>query len=444
MSKIATIKTITPYPEIFKRLRVAAYARVSTDEESQLSSLETQEDYYRSYIQSNPDWLFVGIYADRGITGTSYMKRDEFNRMIADCESGQIDMIVTKSISRFARNTVDTINVVRRLKSIGIGVRFEKENIFSLDGKGEFVLTLMASFAQEEARSLSENTSWGIRKRMEDGKYWVAYSRFLGYGRGFMIEEEGAYTVKLIYKSYIVGYSPCRITRMLNENGYSTPSGGGKWSISVVKSILQNEKYKGDALTQKQFIADFLTKKRVKNNGELPRYYVSEGHAPIIPPDLFDYVQEIIAERSHFRYSGMNLLTSKFRCGKCGAIFGARNIHSTDKYRHVVWRCNNRFRKNEPCKNRQLRDSELEALFSLIFKKLLNAHSSVRNKTIAAVRQIITNDRAEEIEKWIKRIPAEGLPVDIKEWALLIEYITMHESRMVLHLFGGEKINMKI
>ena len=193
-------------PQITKK-RVAAYARVSTHDEDQLDSLSAQRSHYETLIKGKSEWIYAGVYYDEGITGTSYAHREAFQRMISECEQGKIDMIITKSISRFARNTVDTIEIIRRLKSINVGVYFEKENIWTLDSKGEFVLTLMAGFAQEEARSISENTAWGIRRKMESGKYWVAYTSFIGYGPGFEIEDDGAAIVRRIFKYTIQGYS---------------------------------------------------------------------------------------------------------------------------------------------------------------------------------------------------------------------------------------------
>lgn len=445
MSRIIRIDGIKPIAEIPKKIRVAVYARVSTDAENQIASLEAQEDYYLKLVAGRAEWTLAGIYADRGISGTSYIKREEFQRMIADCDAGKIDMIITKSISRFARNTVDTINVVRRLKALGIGVKFEKENIWSLDGKGEFVLTLMASFAQEEARSLSENTAWGIRKRMADGKYWVGYSSFLGYGKKFLVEEEGAYTVKLVYKMFLMGYSAYKTITLLNHNDFDTPSGNGKWSISVARYILQNEKYKGDALMQKEYIADFLTKRKVKNKGELPQYYVTGGHEAIIEPVLFDYVQEVFKARAEIRYSGNSLMSSKLRCGKCGAIYGAKVIHSTDKYRHVLWQCRQRFNRDNPCRNRHFREAELPEVYNRIYKRLLQRYPRVKDKCLGAVRDIVTEEeRLRKIKKWLRRIPTDDLITDIEEWAMLVENITVYDDKIVLLAFGGEKITMKM
>ena len=445
--KVYLIETKKKIPEIMKPLRVAAYARVSTGEERQLASLEAQEDYYRQRISREPRWIFAGIYVDRGISGLSYQKREQFKKMIADCEAGKIDIILTKSISRFARNTVDTIKVVRRLKELGIGVKFEKENLWSLDSKGEFILTLMASFAQEESRSISENTTWGIRKKMADGEYWVAYGGFLGYGRDFVIEDEGAYTVKLIYKRFIQGGTAGMIARLLTDNYFKTPRGGSTWSPSVVRSILQNEKYKGDALTQKYYIQSYLKRKAVKNKGEIEKHYITAGHEPIIQPELFDYVQEILAERicGHptSRYSGEHYTSSKFFCSRCGGRFGRKPIHSNDKYRHVILQCQNRFRKDAPCRNRHFRDNELPALFTEIFKAVMRKYSSAEKMCLRAVSDIVDEKRLKEICRYIKHTEDNNMQTSEEEWAMLVKSITVYDRQMKVELFGGVLLNIR-
>jgi site-specific DNA recombinase len=231
--------------------RVAAYARVSTDTDEQLSSFDAQRDYYTRHIQSNPAWIFVEIYSDEGISATSTKKRDGFNRMISDALDGKIDLIITKSVSRFARNTVDTLTTVRQLKEKGVEVYFEKENIYTLDSKGELLITIMSSLAQEESRSISENVTWGHRKRFADGKVMLPYGRFLGYEKSEdglpKIVEKEATVVRLIYKLFLEGKTHSGIARHLTTDGIPTPSGKDVWQSSTITSILQNEKYKGDA-----------------------------------------------------------------------------------------------------------------------------------------------------------------------------------------------------
>src|SRR5574344_1082711 len=290
-----------------KKRRVAAYARVSTDQEEQLTSYEAQVDYYTNYIKSREDWEFVDVYTDEGISATNTKHREGFKRMVADALAGKIDLIVTKSVSRFARNTVDSLTTVRQLKEKGVEIYFEKENIWTLDSKGELLITLMSSLAQEESRSISENCAWGQRKRFADGRYSMAYTRFLGYEAGPngrpIVNPEEAVVVKQLYALYLRGLSAHTIAKRCTECGLATPSKSEHgWSPFTVRSILANEKYKGDALLQKHFVVDFLTKKRKRNEGELPMYYVTGGHEAIIAPDVFDYVQFEIARR--LRYSG--------------------------------------------------------------------------------------------------------------------------------------------
>lgn len=297
----ATVQHFAPSTPLRVRLRVAAYARVSTDEEEQLTSYEAQVDYYTRYIQANPDWELVEVYADEGISGTNTKKRKNFNRMIEDALAGKIDRIVTKSVSRFARNTVDTLTTIRKLKDKGVGVFFEKENIDTLDSKGELLITIMSSLAQEESRSISENVTWGWRKRIAAGKVTVAYSHFLGYEKGedgtMQIVEDEAKIVRQIYGMFLDGKTPSGIAARLSRQGIPSPAGKEKWQSSTVKSILTNEKYKGDALLQKTFTVDFLQKKKKANEGEVPQYYVENSHPAIVTEEVFDLVQHELRRR---------------------------------------------------------------------------------------------------------------------------------------------------
>jgi len=255
-------------------LRVAAYARVSTDSEEQLNSYKAQLDYYTKLILGNPDWKFVEIYTDPGLSGTQLKKRDDFNRMIQDALDGKIDMIIIKSISRFARNTVDSIATIRKLRAKGVDVFFETENIHTMDGNSEFIVSIMSSVAQKESEDISQNVTWGHRKRMADGKLLMSYKSFLGYKKGEdglpeIVEEEAA-TVRWIYALFLEGKTIRQITKRLMDQGILTPRGNAKWSVSTVQSILQNEKYAGNALLQKKYTVDFLSKTIKKNEGELP------------------------------------------------------------------------------------------------------------------------------------------------------------------------------
>lgn len=289
--------TANPLTSTAKR-KVAAYARVSTDHEEQQSSYDAQVDYYTSYIKSRSDWEFVSVYADEGITGCNTKKRDGFNTMVEDALAGKIDLIITKSVSRFARNTVDSLTTIRKLKEHGTECYFEKENIWTFDGKGELLLTIMSSLAQEESRSISENCTWGQRKRFADGKVTVPFKRFLGYDRGpdgnLVVNPEQATLVKRIYGMFLTGMSPALIARTLTEEKIPSPGGKEKWNASCIRSILSNEKYKGDALLQKVYTTDFLSKKKKKNEGEVPQYYVRDNHEAIIPETTFEQVQLLL------------------------------------------------------------------------------------------------------------------------------------------------------
>lgn len=251
-----------------KKRRVAGYARVSTDKDEQYTSYEAQVDYYTQFIRRHADWEFVKVYTDKGISGLGTRKRDGFNEMIEDAMSGAIDLIITKSVSRFARNTVDSLVTIRKLKDKGVEVYFEKENIYSLDGKGELLLTIMSSLAQEESRSISENVTWGQRKRFSDGKVSLPYKQFLGYERGEkkddppVVNPEQAVLVRRIYRTFMEGKTVGAIAKELTAEGVPTPAGKDKWRASTINSILQNEKYRGSALLQKCFTTDFLTKSR--------------------------------------------------------------------------------------------------------------------------------------------------------------------------------------
>ena len=261
-----------------QKIRVAAYCRVSTDSEEQESSYETQVSHYTAYIQSKEEWEFVKVYADDGISGTNTMKREAFNQMIEDCESGKIDMILTKSISRFSRNTVDCLKYTRQLKALNIAVFFEKENINTLDAKGEVLMTIMAALAQQESESLSANVRLGIQYRNQQGKVQVNHNWFLGYTKdeegNLVIDKEQAEIVRRIYREYLEGQSLLQIKRGLEKDGIKNGAGHTKWHESNIKQILTNEKYIGDALLQKTYTVSILEKKRAENNGQMPKYYV--------------------------------------------------------------------------------------------------------------------------------------------------------------------------
>ena len=359
------------------RRRVAGYARVSTDSDEQFTSYEAQVDYYTRFIRSHADWEFIKAYTDEGISAVTTRHRDGFNEMVADALAGKIDLIVTKSVSRFARNTVDSLVTIRTLKEHGCECYFEKENIYTFDGKGELLITIMSSLAQEESRSISENVTWGHRKRMADGKVTVPYSIFLGYDKGadgnLAVNQEEAKIVRLIYRKFMEGFTPIGICGMLDEMGIPTPAGKNHWRESTILSILSNEKYKGDALLQKTFTVDFLTKKHKRNEGEVQQYYVAGNHEAIIPPEEFEQVQAELARRKRAgrTFSGNSVFASKLICGDCGGFYGQKVWHSNDPYRKVVWRCNRKYGKGERCATPTLSENAIKKMFVEAYNLLL-------------------------------------------------------------------------
>lgn len=340
-----------------KHLRVAPYCRVSTDNEEQLNSYNAQIAYYTEKIAATPEWTMVRLYADEGITGTSMKKRKEFLRMLRDCDRGKIDLVITKSVSRFGRNTLDGLDTVRKLKRQGIGVYFEKENVNTLYMDNEMILTFMMSQAQAESESLSGNVKWGHRKNFKDGKVYYHYASFLGYREGPdglpEVDPEEAAVVRRIFARYLMGQSIHQICKDLTADGVKTARCKDTWRDSVVQGMLQNEKYIGDALLQKTYMADIFTHEQRKNMGELPKYYVHECHPAIIDRDTFQRVQEELARRSSLRktssrtktelgkYCGKYVLSELLVCGECGSPY-RRVVWSRPEGKRIVWRCINR------------------------------------------------------------------------------------------------------
>lgn len=334
-----TIRRVTSKKMILpKRKRVCAYARVSSGKDAMLHSLSAQVSYYSGMIQRNPEWLYLGVYADEAVTGTK-STRVEFQRMLMDCRAGKIDMIITKSITRFARNTVTLLETTRELRELDVDIFFEKENIHSISGDGELMLTLIASFAQEESLSVSENCKWRIRKNFMNGI--PCTTRMNGYkikhGEITVIPEE-AEIVKMIFDCYLSGMGKNAISRMLNDRGIPAKN-GGIWHDSTIESIIRNEKYQGDLLMQKQFRIDHLNKIDKPNRGELPQYFVEDNHEPIVTREIFSDTQDEIAARAAMQPHGDGIrreypFTEKLICGGCGK--GYRRRHNNGK---LAWQC---------------------------------------------------------------------------------------------------------
>lgn len=338
----------------YQQLRVAAYCRVSTEQEEQQNSYQVQISYYTDLINRKKEWTLVKIFADEGISGTQAKKRPEFLKMIRMCRQQKIDLIITKSISRFARNTVDCLEYVRQLKNLGIGVIFEKENLNTLTMTSEFMIALYGSFAQAESESISKNVSWGKQKAYAEGKVSFQYAKLLGYKKGANgkpeIVPEEAETVRMIYDLFLDGLSFTRIKKALENQNLLTATGKKIWSESNIKSILKNEKYVGDALLQKTFTVDCISKKVQKNNGERPMYLVTNHHDPIIDRDTFNRVQQELARRTSKRkisdktiteqgkYSSKYALSELLICGHCGTPYRRCTWTSCGR-KQIVWRC---------------------------------------------------------------------------------------------------------
>ena len=408
-----------------KKLKVAAYCRVSTDSEEQATSYEVQVEHYTTYIQNNPEWELAGIYADDGISGTNTKKREQFNKMIEDSMNGKIDMIITKSISRFARNTLDCLKYIRQLKDKEIPVFFEKENINTMDAKGEIMLTIMASLAQQESQSLSQNVKLGIQYRYQQGEVQVNHNRFLGYTKDennkLVINPEQAKIVKRIYREYLEGSSLVQIARGLEADEILTAAKRTKWRPESIKKILQNEKYIGDALLQKTYTVDFLTKKRVVNNGHVPQYYVENNHEAIIPREIYLQVQEEMMRRANIRngktgkkrvYSSKYALSSIVFCKECEDVF--RRVHWNNRgYRSIVWRCVSRLEgKTHLCNAETIREDELHQAIVQAINEVLGNKDNYLNILTENIETVL-NENADkpttDIEEKLEELQMELL-----------------------------------
>lgn len=429
---IATAGNVTVIPATISRgkkitkeekpkLKVAAYCRVSTDTTEQETSFTAQVEHYTTYIGLNTDWQFAGIYADEGISGTNMKNREQFIKMIEDCCSGKIDMVITKSVSRFARNTMDCLQTVRLLKEHNVAVFFEKENINTLDSKGEVLLTIMASLAQQESESLSKNVQMGIQYRFQQGKVFLNYSRFLGYTKTidgkYVIVPEEAEIVKRIYREFLEGNSLSMIAEGLEKDGIKAIGGGTKWHPVTLRSILRNEKYTGDAILQKYYTSDVLQKKHKRNNGEKPQYFVKNAFEPIIPKEVHIKVQEELNRRSMSSEDGKYI---KFRskvpfshlvfCGKCGAAYKRTKWLSGDKIT-PMWICSTRKQRGGKllCDAKALKESNLEKIVVEAVNKCYadkKEYLAIMKKAINEMLECCTQERIDKIDGDINRIAA--------------------------------------
>ena len=414
----------------YHRIRVVAYCRVSTKQEEQLNSYETQLNYYTDRINREPDWEFVGIFADKGITGTSVKNRDEFQKMIRLCKRGKVDMIICKSISRFARNTVDCLKYTRMLKAIGVDVYFEEQGIHSTHSGAEFYITIYGSIAQSESENISANVKWGKAQSAKEGKVHFNYSTFLGYRKGAdgqpEIDEEEAKIVRFIYERFLAGDGMPLIAKKLTEMEVPTPMGKSGWHIRTISSILTNEKYKGDAVLNKTYVVDCLTKEVRKNNGERPKYYVENNHPAIIDAGTFARVQEEYARRSpkrqreyangaktmQVRYSSKYVLTALLICGDCKSPFN-RFTWMRNGEKKVVWRCVSRTkfgkkycRTSETIAEEILQESVMNAIMKLAQQDTM-VLSTLKNQIAMVLNQEGMDDESINLKMKIAEIDTE-------------------------------------
>ena len=429
------------------KMRVAAYCRVSSAKEEQLNSFEAQVSHYTNFIKSNSNWEFAGIYADEGISGKSKEKRTEFLRMIKDCEARKIDMVITKSISRFARNTADCIEVVRKLKAIDVAVLFEKENINTMNAESELVLSVLSSIAQEELASLSQNIRWGNQKRYEKGIMQINAKRFLGYDVNeegkLIINEAEAVIIRRIFKDYIEGKGGREIAKELEKDGIKTLTGKTRWKPSTLIHMLSNEKYCGDAILQKTYTADTVTFKRKKNEGELPKYYIKDNHEPIISREEFELVQKIKEDRAgkhgnnlgdRKKYSNRYPFTQKLICGDCGNTFKRFIQNAGKRCELATWSCTTYIdRGKSECSMKPIHDETIKVVFVRMFNKLYANKEIILKPFTQNVKRIIDarleDDRIKNLDNEIEHLlEQEKMLLRIKEKGYADEQIYYEEK----------------
>lgn len=411
-------------------LRVAAYCRVSTDKDDQKNSFEGQKNYFESYIKSNPEWKLVNIYADEGITGTSTKKRKEFNKMISDAKDGKIDKIITKEVSRFARNTVDTLQYTRDLKSVGVGVLFINDNIYTLDGDGELRLSIMASIAQEESRKTSERVKWGQKRRMEQG---VVFGRnILGYNLEngkLSINEEEAELVRHIFNKYLEGKGLHIIAKELRAEGYKTKNGNSEWTNKSIRTILQNEKYVGDLLQKKTITTDFLTHEKKYNKGEEEMVYIKDHHEPIVDRKTFDFVQAEFNRKSEVykndnsKHSNRYAFSGKIKCACCGRRYVAHFRKRKDGSKRKIWCCYNKIKNGViheingetiGCNNTDIGNDILESAVLQALNDVSHNKQAIISKITKIINEVISKREREQYdftktEQMIKQLEVKKL-----------------------------------
>ncbi|EEP3906727.1 recombinase family protein [Listeria monocytogenes] len=409
-----------------EQLRVAAYCRVSTDSEDQLNSYNSQKAYYTDLIQKNGEWIFVGIYADEAITGTQVTKREDFQRMINDCMNGEIDMLITKSISRFARNTLDTLKYVRMLKEKNIAVYFEDEKINTLTMDGELLLVVLSSVAQQEVENISANVKKGLKMKMKRGEL-VGFQGCLGYDyhpedKSITVNEDEAEIVRYIFNRYIEGAGGSVIGQELENLGYLTKYGNSTWVPTTVLGIIKNEKYKGDILLGKTFTVDPISKRRLENMGEEDQFYIRNHHEPIVSEEVFDKAQEILNRRSKNRgkigdgnskrekYSRKYAFSCLLECGFCGGTLTRRRWHSGTEYNKVIWQCVTSTKKGKKhCPHSKgIPEMAIEEAFVESYRLLCNNNKDVLEEFLKRIDETLSsssvNNKLQKVDKDIEAI----------------------------------------
>jgi len=390
------------------KLKVAAYCRVSTDSDEQMSSYKSQKEYYESLIKKHDDWIFAGIYADAAITGTSTDKREEFQRMIADCLAGRIDLVICKSISRFARNTVDTLQHVRMLKDNNVEVFFEEENIRTLSMDGELLLTVLSSVAQQEVQNISDHVKSGLSHKMAAGEL-VGFSGCLGYDydpvtKSISVNQDEAEVVRYIFARYLEGVGAQTISHELEQKGKKTKRGKSVWPDTTIIGILKNEKYVGDLLSGKTMTVDPISKRRLKNYGEVNKYLIRNHHEAIVSREEFDEVQKILEKRNHPRvndttgvrtnYSRKYTFSSRLECGYCHHVLTRRNWHSGTSHQKTIWQCQVAVKKGQKyCqKSKGIEEKLIEQAFMGLYSSLVSNDSNAYEKLMKRIETTLSND----------------------------------------------------
>lgn len=460
--------------EAVVKKKVAAYCRVSTDSDEQELSFETQCQYYRNYINEHPNYILVDVYADEGISGTSLSRREAFNQMMDDAKDGKIDMIITKSITRFARNTVDSLNSLRTLKEYGVEVYFEMENINSLEGS-EMLITILSSLAQESSQEKSDSVKWGYQRQFEKGKVYAA--NLFGYksNRGeLVIVEEEAKSVREIFAMYLQGFSINDIKHNLKERGIKTRRGSTEWSISTLRGMLSNEKYTGNSKNGKTYNIDFLHPKRLQNNGQAPMFLVENSHPAIISKEIFEQVQierarrlknkkevdQQVSKSNRGRYTSINSLSNKIICANCGDLYRRAVWTKRSGEKQPVWRCANRLDNGKHACNKSitLKEKELFDQLVIIINNVLSRKNTVLNDIANEASKFVNprdiqtkkeslNKQLEEVNQDISQSLDEGMLLisrGVQDEIGLKEHLEQHYNKKRKLLKEIEELDAKL